>query len=302
MMRGPSFLRNTLLLLLVLTATQARAELSEKQARKLITRIGGLQLPGKAVRVGKIRVISPEIAETTAEIELVFRLTQNQQGYWRVSEIRAGQDKWEDLDVIARANKFELPAASCETLDPSIRKTNLNDPGVKGVRCLVANLFGVSTPSDAVRIKEVTSLGMPLGSQPSALAVVLVQMDVRIGKDSEGWHVEEFRTGNRGWLNLDTVPTAVDSVKRAVAAEDLDAIAHALYAFRQDRGFFVISDKHTVLIDHLSPHYLVRVIRLDPWHNPYHYQGERDHFLLSSAGPDGKLNTPDDIIVTNQAP
>jgi hypothetical protein len=301
MMRGPSLLRNALLVLLALTATQARAELSEKQARKLIQQMAGLQLPSKAVRVGKIKAISPSVAETNAEIELVFRLTQNQEGYWRVSEIRAGSDKWENLDVIARANKFELPAATCDAVDPSIRKTNLNDPGVKRARCLIANLFGVSTPSDAVRIREVSSLGMPLGSEPSALVVARVQMDFRLAKVSQGWHVTEFRSGNRDWLSLDSVPTEVDLIKRTMAAEDLNTIAQALNAFRRDRGHFVVSDKHPVLIDQLSPQYLVRILRLDPWHNPYNYQGESDHFLLSSAGPDGKLNTSDDITVTDQS-
>jgi len=51
-----------------------------------------------------------------------------------------------------------------------------------------------------------------------------------------------------------------------------------------------------VLIDHLSPHYLERVIRLDPWNRPYQYQGERDHFSLRSNGPDGKSGTGDDVL------
>jgi len=100
---------------------------------------------------------------------------------------------------------------------------------------------------------------------------------------------------------VEVVPAAVDQVKRNVAAEELNTVAHALEVFRHDRGSFVISDKHSVLIDHLSPQYLVRIIRLDPWHNPYLYQGEREHFILRSAGPDGKPNTADDIVVTDSS-
>ena len=72
-------------------------------------------------------------------------------------------------------------------------------------------------------------------------------------------------------------------------------MAKALEAFRRDRGTFVVSDSHPVAIDFLSPRYLARVIRVDPWHQPYKYQGERDHFTLRSTGPDRKDNTPDDI-------
>jgi hypothetical protein len=301
MMRGPTLFRNALLLLLALIATQARAELSEKQARKLITNMAGLRLPSKAVHLGHLRTISPAAVETSAEIEVVFRLTQNEQGYWRVSEIRAAPEKWEDLELVAGAMRFDLPTGNCDAPELFTRAPKGIDPSVKRARCLMANLFGVTLPSDAVRIKEVSSMGLPLGSRPSALVVALVQLDVRLSKDGREWHVADIRSGNRGWLNVEAVPAAVDQVKRSVAAEELNTVAHALLAFRHDRGSFVISNKHPVLIDFLSPQYLVRVIRLDPWHNPYQYQGERDHFVLRSAGPDGKSNTADDIIVTDSS-
>jgi hypothetical protein len=48
-------------------------------------------------------------------------------------------------------------------------------------------------------------------------------------------------------------------------------------------------------MDHLSPRYLPRVIRIDPWQRPYKYQGERDRFTLRSLGADGKDGTADDI-------
>jgi hypothetical protein len=246
-------------------------------------------------------VISPAVVETSAEIEMVFRLTQNNQGYWRVSDLRAGQDKWEDLELVARAMRFDLPTDKCDAPDLFARAPEVIDPSFKRARCLIANLFGVTLPSDAVRIKQVSSLGLPLGSQPSALVVGLVQLDVRLSKDARDWHVAEFRSGNRDWLNVEAVPAAVDQVKRNVAAEELNTVAHALEVFRHDRGSFVVSDKHPVLIDHLSPQYLVRIIRLDPWHNPYLYKGEREHFLLRSAGPDGKPNTVDDIVVTDSS-
>jgi hypothetical protein len=77
-------------------------------------------------------------------------------------------------------------------------------------------------------------------------------------------------------------------------------IGGALEKFRKDRGFFVVSDSHSVAVDYLSPRYLPRVIRLDPWHQPYKYRGERDRFTLRSAGPDGKEDTPDDIQIQSR--
>ncbi len=238
-------------------------------------------------------------AETTARLEIAFRLTQKADGYWRLSEIRTGQDHWDDLEVIALATKFELPSGNCEAPNQLSRSAGDSGVSVKRARCLVAGLFGVTLPSDTVRIKEVSSLGLPIGSQPSALAVALVQVDFRLGKDASGWHVAEFKTGNRPWTTLTAVPAAIDTVKRSLANDELTAMARALDAFRKDRGFFVISDKQAVLIDNLSPRYLIRVTRFDPWHRPYEYQGERDRFTIRSIGPDAKPNTGDDVVVSN---
>jgi hypothetical protein len=48
-------------------------------------------------------------------------------------------------------------------------------------------------------------------------------------------------------------------------------------------------------MDHLSPRYLAKIIRVDPWNHPYKYEGQRDRFTLHSLGSDGKDLTADDI-------
>jgi hypothetical protein len=53
------------------------------------------------------------------------------------------------------------------------------------------------------------------------------------------------------------------------------------------------------LIDHLTPKYLIRVIRVDPWNRPYQYEGQPNDYVLRSLGPDGKPKTPDDIVFAN---
>jgi hypothetical protein len=167
----------------------------------------------------------------------------------------------------------------------------------KRARCLVANLFGVTLPSDDVRIKEIDPFGLNIGSESSALVTALVRVDFRLARDASGWHVSEFKSGTRNWVNIANLPAAIDEVKRTAASEDLSIIAKALGDYRRDRGYFVVSDKESVLIDHLSPHYLARVIRVDPWYRPYQYEGQQDRYSLRSLGPDGKPNTPDDVVL-----
>lgn len=288
----------SLLLCLTGPVTPVRADISQKQARKAISRIAGFKLPENAVRVRSLSASGDNLAEANAELELVFRLVQNSTGEWRIQDIRAGQDRWEALDLLARAAKFQLPANACRANGLERPNSSLT---VKQARCLIADLFNVTLPSDAVRVKEISALDLPIGTETSAIAVTQVQGDFRLRKDAAGWQVLEFKTGNRDWLNLTGFASSLDDVKRLRATEELTAVARALDLYRKDRGSYLAADKHSVLIDHLNPHYLNRVIRVDPWHHPYLYQGERDRFTLRSSGPDGKADTADDVTVSNSS-
>ena len=283
--------------LVIVNPISARADLSRNQARKVIQTMAGWSLPGSAVRVQDVKSNGNESAEVSAEIQAVFRLRMHE-GHWELREIRTGPDRWERLEVLANAVKVELPAGECDAPSQFARRKSDTELTTKRARCLVATLLGVALPSDDVRIKEVSPFGLSLGSESAALITALIQVDFRLARDTRGWRVTEFKSGTRDWVNISDVPIAIDQVKRAAANEDLSTIAKALGDFRRDRGYFVVSDKESVLIDHLSPRYLTRVIRVDPWHRPYQYDGQQDRYSLRSLGPDGKPNTPDDVVVS----
>jgi hypothetical protein len=277
--------------------THARADLNKNQARKLIQTMAGWSLPGSAVRVASVNSSGIESAEVSAEIQTIFRLKLSA-GNWKLSEIRIGPDRWERLDVIARAVKAELPSGECDAPSQFVRSRSSSELTNKRARCLVASLLGVQLPSDDVRIKEVSPFGLSIGPESAALVTALVRADFRFAGGPSGWRLVEFKSGNRDWVNVNDLPAAMDQIKRSTASEELSTIAKALSDFRRDRGSFVVSDKESVLIDHLSPRYLLRVIRVDPWHHPYHYEGQQDRYSLRSLGPDGKPNTSDDIVVS----
>jgi type II secretion system (T2SS) protein G len=285
-------MRPFLILLLLLIPLEARADISQKNARKVIQTMLGWSLPGDAVRIQSIRSSGADGAEVSAEIQTVFRL-RLREGHWQLREIRTGPDRWEQLEVIARAAKVDLPSSECDA--PSQSTTELT---TKRARCLVAALFGVALPSDDVRINEISPFGLAIGSEPTSLVVAFVRADFRLAREGKSWRVAEFKSGNREWVNVSGLAAAIDHVKRSAATDELSTIAKALGDFRRERGSFVVSDSESVLIDHLSPHYLPRVIRVDPWHRPYKYEGQPDHYSLRSLGPDGKPNTPDDVVVS----
>ena len=281
----------TVFLFAIVIAIPVRADLSQKQARKVIQTMGGWSLPSDSVHIRSVSG-GAESVEVSAEIEAVFRLRLFEE-HWQLREIRTGPDRWEQLAVIAQAANTELPADECETVVQLSTKLT-----TKRARCLVAALFGVSLPSDDVRIKEVSPFGLSIGKESAALVTALVHADFRLTRDAGAWRVTGFKSGTRDWANISDLPVAIDQVKRSTASDDLSIIAKALGDYRRDRGYFVVADKEAVLIDHLSPKYLARVIRVDPWYRPYQYEGQPDHYSLRSLGPDGKPNTPDDVVVS----
>ena len=271
--------------------------ISSKDARRVLQTMFGWSLPSNAVRVESIRGSGAESAEVSAEIQTVFRVRLNE-GNWQLREIRTAPDRWERLEVIARATGAELPLGECDAPSQFARSKSVTELTNKRARCLVASLLGVALPSDDVRIKDISPFGLSLGSESSSLVVAFVRADFRLTRDAKGWRVTEFKSGNRDWVNVTGLAAAIDLAKRSDATDELSTIAKALGDFRRERGSFVVSDSESVLIDHLSPRYLPRVIRMDPWHRPYRYEGQADHYSLRSLGPDGKPNTEDDIVIS----
>jgi len=178
----------------------------------------------------------------------------------------------------------------------ALRAGAAGDLTPKEARKLIARMAGIELPSDAVRVKEISVSGN------SAVVVAQVETAFRLVKgDKDKWRIVEIRTGDRRWEDLDTLMHALNAEKTARARAELESIATALESFRRERGFYLESKSEAALIDNLNPLYLARVIRVDPWHQPYQYEGARTSFVLRSNGPDGKADTADDVTVASGA-
>ena len=170
------------------------------------------------------------------------------------------------------------------------------DLSPKEARHLIAHLAGIQLPSDAVRVKDISTAGN------SAVVVAQVETAFRFVKgDNDKWRVAEIRTGDRRWEDVDLLVKALNVEKTARARAELELIATALESYRRERGSYLEEKSEARLVDLLNPRYLARVIRVDPWHQPYEYEGQANTFVLRSAGPDGKANTADDILLTSGA-
>lgn len=281
------------------TVPVANAVPSQKQARAAIARMPGFELAGSALRIKSVSATSAVAAEVTADLQAIFRFEKDKEGSWRVAQVRTRPDYWEDITLVAMALGSAAIPGDCTALDPPIKNPLATDPSVKRARCLLGSLLRVQLPSDTIRIQEVTPFAVPVAPQPSSLVATWIRVEARLLNGQKGWQVGELRIGKGEWVKLDSLVATLNELKQQRARAELESIARALELFRRERGFYVVSDEHAVAIDHLNPRYLPQVIRVDPWHQPYKYAGQRDHYNLRSVGPDGKDNTADDITLTS---
>jgi hypothetical protein len=158
----------------------------------------------------------------------------------------------------------------------------------------IALALGFDKP-DAIHIKSISS---GIGGQ--AIVEATVDTAFRLQQDKEGnWKAAEVRTGDRRWESLELLDTAIRKEKILRTTADLRTLATALEAYRRQTGAYVAAESGVQLIDRLAPQFLLDIIRLDAWANEIEYLGTATHYRLASAGPDGKPNTGDEIVIEN---
>jgi Type II secretion system (T2SS), protein G len=271
----------------------AKDDLSAKEARKLIAAMPGFNLKTGSIHVNAVHSVDAKTAEASADLVTAFRFEKDDHGQWNVAEFRVGQDQWQEVRSITSALHIVSDGSACAAGEAPISLSN------KRARCLLAQLLDVTLPSDAVRIKSISAMSLPFSSHSSALVEALITAEFHFSREAKGkWRVAGVRTGNRTWVDPQVIFNAVNTDRVASARAELEMLAKALEAFRTKRGFYVESKSGRVLVDFLSPRYLARVIRVDPWRRPYVYEGTRNSFTLRSLGPDGKENTSDDIVLS----
>src|SRR5213083_2630643 len=100
----------------VASRTLAAGDLTPKEARRLIARMAGIELPSDAVRVKEISMFGNS-ATVVAQVETAFRFVKGDKDKWRVAEIRTCDRRWEDLDTLVRALNSEKSARARAELE-----------------------------------------------------------------------------------------------------------------------------------------------------------------------------------------
>ena len=144
-----------------------------------------------------------------------------------------------------------------------------------------------------VNVAKVSMIG---GSE----AVVETQLKTafRLEKSDGKWVVREVRIGHSQWEKVDNLAMALQAVKTSETREMLSQIAEAIRKYRENTGNLPAFKDYVALSDRLSPRFMTPLIRLDSWRQPLEAtQPDAGTILLRSAGPDGVMNSSDDILL-----
>jgi hypothetical protein len=288
----------------------AQKVIKRDDARKLIAAASLLELNKEAVTVKEISPPGAAAASVVAGVKLGFHFVKDASGSWRVMEVRTGDRRWESFDLLARAlggdsltfARAELDAFAAEL---AALGKNKSAPASDAPRRQPGDNDENQAPKElrrgALSVKNPEAALVPTGS--SVVIELEVETSVDFARDARGrWQVARIVVGGsggdgRGFETFDAFDRALDAEKSARARADLESLTAALEAYRGARGFYVVAETISDLVNHLNPRYTGAFIRFDPWHRPYEYEGARERFTLRSLGADGKADTADDVTI-----
>ncbi|HZS47451.1 MAG TPA: type II secretion system protein GspG [Blastocatellia bacterium] len=165
--------------------------------------------------------------------------------------------------------------------------------GTKEAREKIAHLGGLANlQPNQVRIKSITA-----GAGGNAVVEAEIETAFKFSRSKTGWEVTDIRAGDSQWESVALMKAAFDKEKTLRTQQELSSLKIAIEAYRRERGRLVPARNIVELTDVLAPNFMPDVIRLDAWGRPLIYTTAGTGYQLSSAGPDGKAGTADDIVI-----
>ena len=276
-----------------LAQKRPKPALSESAARRAVAATPGFELRTGAVKIKGVGPAGTLPVPVEADVTLAFRLERVEDERvpqtggifktkrWRAVEFRTGDRSWEEFELVSAALGAARTEAARRALEELVTEFEARQAAAEPLT------------RGPLTIRQLS----PMGS--SAVAEVVVAATFGLTREGRGrWRVAEVSAGGESARDLEVLWRLADAPKVERARADLAALGSALEAFRRERGHYVVARDSVALLDHLSPRYAERIIRLDPWRNPYRYEGTAASYTLGSDGPDGKQGTADDLTLS----
>ncbi|MDA2924164.1 type II secretion system protein GspG [Acidobacteria bacterium AH-259-L09] len=161
----------------------------------------------------------------------------------------------------------------------------------KQVQDQVRTFANASLGDKQVEVKNVRRMG------DQAVAEIEITTAVRLTKKDGKWVIDEFRIGDRRWEKAEDILEVINEKRTGKTLQQMNLLAERILRYTDVNGQVPQVSSFEALIDLLTPQFLDRIIRIDAWSNPFSYQATgANEYNLRSAGPDGNLGTPDDLV------
>jgi hypothetical protein len=151
---------------------------------------------------------------------------------------------------------------------------------------------------DAIEVRRIVSQSE---NEAIAEATITLAFQFKRANRYADWKVSAVRLGDRDWISLDELLTAVDEGRRRVTTQSMYELTTAIEKYRMANGTLPNARDIVALTDILHPNYMTRLVREDGWGNPIIYEVTGGTtFRLISLGPDHRRGTPDDIVIEKE--
>jgi len=157
----------------------------------------------------------------------------------------------------------------------------------------------VATPQEILEKDDINVVHITQTSGSSVVVETRVKTAFRLQKVDETWEVRDIRIGNGQWEKIEDLAAALTQVKTEQTRLLLEQITDSIRNYHMDTGKIPEFEDYVGLSDLLAPKYMKSLIRLDSWRNPLRAKApDAGSILITSAGPDLRFDTDDDISLT----
>ena len=184
-----------------------------------------------------------------------------------------------------------IPALACVAMLAGCSGSRLSHDEA---RRQIAEIGNSKLVPDSIHIQRIVS---QTDKEAIAETSVAMAFEFQRAKASDPWHIAAVRLGDRDWVGVAEIVSAVNESRSRTTMESFRKLAAGIATFRQRNGAAPDALEIVGLTNILHPTYMADLVRLDAWGRPIRYEIVGTGFRLLSDGPDGVRGTPDDILL-----
>src|SRR6185295_14057477 len=113
---------------------------------------------------------------------------------------------------------------------------------------------------DAIEVRRIIS---QTDTEAIAEATITLAFQFKRASAASDWRIEAVRLGDRDWISLDELLTAINEGRRRTTLQSLQHLAEAVEKYRASNGSLPSAKDIVALTDALHPSYMSDLVRED---------------------------------------